>query len=212
MEYQLALKDLLEIKGVFDRLDVKFLLAYGTCLGFYRDREFLPEDDDIDLVVVDKISLKTRKLIGWKLYDLGFEPQTITFNVFGRMEPREIGYNGDENTGIIVCQRNIKVTIFFFYEEDCPEHGKEMVCIPKLGSLKLIASLSKFYEKFDTIKYKGIKFLTPSPIEEYLNHSYFNNWKDKTDRRHSPTYFEYHNMSKEQIKNIIENNETTIIK
>ena len=186
------IKDLETIQSVFDKYGAKFVVGYGALLGHYRDKNFLPGDDDIDIACVDKLDLKTRKAIGWTLYDLGFQPQPISFNVFGRMEPSELGYNGDEKTGIIVCQRNFKFTIFFFYEDDCPTHGREMVCIPKLGAVKLIASPAKFYKKFGEIKIGKKKYLTPSPIEEYLAFSYFDNWKDKTDRRHSLTYFEAH--------------------
>ncbi len=190
MEYRT--KDLETIATVFERFNVQFLVVYGALLGFYRDGKFLPGDDDIDLAVIQKVDLKTRKAIGWALYDLGFRPQPLTFNVFGRMEPQEPGYNGDDDTGIIVCERNFKFTIFFFKEEDCSQHGQEMVCTPKLGSVKLISSPSKFYHKLGKIKIGKKKYLTPGPIEDYLAFTYFNNWKDKTDRRHGHTYNEMH--------------------
>lgn len=192
MKEELTIKDLETIAEVFEKYGVKFSIVYGALLGFYRDGNFLPGDEDIDLAVTQKIDLKTRKAIGWALYDLGFKQQEILFNVFGRMEPSCLGYNGDAETGIIVCERNFKFTIFFFKEEDCDQHGKEMVCTPMLGAMKLISSPSKFYEKSDTIRVGKKKYLTPSPIKEYLAFSYFNNWKDKTDRRHSQTFFEAH--------------------
>jgi len=126
------------------------------------------------------------------LYDLGFQPQRIAFNVFGRMEPGEIGYNGDGETGIIVCERGFKFTIFFFKVEDCEQHGHEYVCTPKLGAMKLISSPVKFYDKTETIKIGGKKYLVPSPMKDYLAFTYFDNWKDKTDRRHGDTYSEMH--------------------
>lgn len=186
------IKDLEDIKAVFDKYDVPFLIVYGALLGFYRDGNFLPGDDDIDLAVLEEVDLKTRKAIGWTLYDLGFRPQQIAFNVFGRMEPAEIGYNGDGETGIIVCERNFKFTIFFFKEEMCSQHGLEYVCTPKLGSVKLIASPARFYDKLDNIRINKKKYLTPAPIEDYLAFTYFDNWKDKTDRRHGYTYPEMH--------------------
>lgn len=182
------IKDLEDIKSVFDKYGATFLVGYGALLGHYRDGDFLPGDDDIDVSCIDKLDLKTRKAIGWTLFDLGFIPQPIAFNVFGRMENVEIGYNGDENSGIIVCERNFKFTIFFFQEESCIIHGQEMVCIPKLGAVKLISSPAKFYKKFGEIKIGKQKYKTPAPTEDYLAYSYFNNWKDKTDRRHSDTY------------------------
>lgn len=186
------IKDLEDIKRVFDSFNVPFCIVYGVVLGFVRDGKFLPEDDDIDLAVTTPIDFRTRKKIGHTLLNLGFMPQPIGFNVFGFMEGGEPGYNGDAETGIIVCERNFKFTIFFFKEEDCSIHGKEMVCIPKLGSIKLISSPAKFYEKFDTIKINKVKYNVPAPVKDYLAYSYFNNWKDKTDRRHSPLFNEIH--------------------
>jgi len=200
------IRDLEDIRRVFEKYEVPFFVVYGAVLGFYRDGDFLPGDDDIDLAVVEPIDLKTRKAIGWALFDLGFQPQQIAFNVFGRMEPSEVGYNGDEETGIIVCERNFKFTIFFFEAEGCDQHGNEYVCTPKLGAMKLISSPVKFYtqedkdgnalfknlDRYDTIKINKKKYNVPTPVEDYLSFTYFDNWKDKTDRRHGETYFEMH--------------------
>lgn len=189
------IKDLETIRQVFEKYKVPFFVVYGAALGFYRDKDFLPDDDDIDLAVIEKIDLKTRKEIGWALDDLGFKPQPISFNVFGRWEQAESGYNGDEYSGIIVCERGFKFTIFFFEKEMCNTHGMEYVCIPRLGANKLISTPCKFYEKVYQLKIGDKKYKAPYPIEEYLDYSYFNNWKDKTDRRHSPTYPENHEVT-----------------
>lgn len=207
MDAKVRFEDLKVVKQVFDQFKVPFFLAYGTCLGFYRDKDFLPEDDDIDLGVIEPISLETRKKIGWMLYDLGFKPQEIMFNVFGRMEPSEAGYNGNDKTGIIVCQKNIKFTIFFYYEDNCEIHGKEMVCIAKLGAQKLIASPSRFYEKFDKIKFNGVEFSIPSPVEKYLEFTY-EEWKNKLKRDHGKLYREAH--AGEMLEDVLKNNEMAI--
>jgi hypothetical protein len=193
------IKDLKQVVDIFSKFGVRVLVSYGALLGFYRDGKFLPGDDDIDLVVTDKVDFKTRKDIGWSLYGLGFNPQDIGFNVFGRLEPGEIGYNGDAETGIIVCQREVKLTIFFMKEEECKDHGKEMVCTPKLGALKLISSPSKFYKKFGEIKIGKDKYLTPFPIEEFLEFTY-EDWNDDTKRDHGLTYFEMHPEQMEYVK------------
>lgn len=206
-----AIKDLELIKQILDKYQVRFFVVYGVALGFHRDGKFLPGDDDIDIAIVDPIDLKTRKAIGWALYDLGFQPQNILFNVFGRMEPSEIGYNGDAETGIIVCERNFKFTIFFFKEEFCEMHGEEYVCIPKLGAMKLIATPKKFYNKADTIKIGKTKYNVPHPIKDYLAFTYFNNWKDKNDRRHGDTYDIMHH-SNDAVYDITGKNEVTIMK
>lgn len=200
------IKDLEDIKLVFDKFNVPFYVCYGALLGMYRDGKLIEHDDDMDLVVTEQIDLKTRKDIGWALYDLGFQPQDIAFNVFGRMEPSSIGYNGDENTGIIVCKRNFNFTIFFMAKpEFCRQHNEaEFVCVPMLGAMRLIATPEKFFEKSDTIKIGGKKYLTPYPIEKYLEHCY-KDWKDKTGRDHSPTFVEYHardSITKEEANSV----------
>jgi hypothetical protein len=187
---------------------VPFFLAYGTFLGVYRDKNFLPGDDDIDLGVISPIDFRTRKSIGWMLYDLGFKPQEIMFNVFGRMEPAEIGYNGDNETGIIVCQKDdTKFTIFFYKPVECQEHGSSMLCVPKLGAMNLIESPAKFYGEFGTIKFRGETFLTPSPVEDYLAFTY-EDWKDPMKRDHGKTFTEMHPKYLEYIKDVLKNNET----
>lgn len=199
-------KDLEQIQAVFDKFGVSLFLVYGALLGHYRDGDYLPGDDDIDLAVVDTIDFKTRKAIGWALYDIGFEPQNIAFNVFGRLEPTQMGYDGNENSGIIVCKRNFKFTIFFFSHELCPQHGPEYVCYPRLGSVPLISIPAKFFDKPGSIKINKKKYLTPGPIEEHLAWAYFDNWKDKTDRRHSYTFPEQHaatSVTEEQANNAV---------
>ena len=197
--------DLETIKSVFDKFGVRIIIVYGLLLGMVRDGKPIEHDDDIDLCVIDPIDYKTRKDIGWMLIELGFAPAEITFNVFGRMEVQEAGYNGDNETGIIVCKRNFQFTIFFFKEQDCEVHGKEYVCIPKLGALKLIATPEKFYKKLDEIKINGKKYLTPSPVEDYLKFCY-NDWKDRNGRDHSPTYYNAHPLEEAKLIKEYENN------
>ncbi len=201
MDKKSAIKDLELVRQVFDQNKVPFFLAYGTCLGAYRDKDFLPNDDDIDLGVVEPIDLKMRKNIGWTLYDLGFRAQDVMFNVFGRLEPSELGYNGDAETGIIVCQRSVKFTIFFFKKEKCDICGEHMVCIPKLGAMKLIASPAKFYEKLGKVKFYGKKYNVPDPVEQYLEWTY-EEWRNPLKRDHGKLYFETHPKQKEMLEDV----------
>lgn len=201
------IKDLETIKQVFDKYGVKFYVVFGALLGMYRDGKLIDHDDDIDLVVIDQVDLKTKKAIGWALYDLGFGLQNIAFNVFGRMEPAEIGYNGDENTGIIVCERNTKFSIFFYDRPSfCRQHNEaELTCRPKLGAVVLQAIPRRLFEKSTTITINKKKYLAPAPIEKFLEHCY-QNWKDKTGRDHYPTSPEYHakaSITKEEANSVM---------
>lgn len=192
VDKKLIYEDMETIQRVFNSYGVKLYLVYGALLGFYRDKDFLPGDDDVDFCVIDKINYETRKKIGWELYDLGFVRQPVAFNVFGKLEDTEEGYNGDGESGSIVVVRNFKFTIFFFKEELCKQHGRELVCIPKFSAVRLISTPQKFFDKPSSIKINKVEYLCPAPIEDYLADTYFNNWKDKTDRRHGLLYDKQH--------------------
>lgn len=189
-----AFKDLVEIQKVFDTYGVPLWLTFGALLGIYRDGDFIPYDDDIDLCVTATIDYKTRKAIGHTLLDLGFTPQPIAFRVFDRMEPAEPGYNGDEKSGIIVCQKRIRTTIFFYEEEPCQIHGRDMVCKPKFHSERLISTPAHFFDNPGKIKFKGHEFITPTPIKEYLNFTYGKDWKKKIKGKHAVQWHAMHNV------------------
>lgn len=192
-----ARKDLEEIQQVFDKFGVRLFLTYGALLGIYRSGDFIPHDDDIDLCIVDEIDYKTRKQIGHLLEDIGYSRQDILFKVYNRMELSEQGYNGDAESGIIVCQKRIRTTLFFFKREKCPIHGEDYVCYPKMGSPKLIYTPAHFFDKPDTIKFKGKKYLTPSPIKDYLTFTYGKDWKKPIKGKHAPKWYEDHDWDNE---------------
>lgn len=180
-----ALKDLLDIKKVLDSRGVEFFLGYGTCLGAYREKDFIDGDDDIDLIVTQKLTYKEKKQIGHLLKDIGFvKNDDVLWNVYGRFEENHEGYNGTEETGVIVSKRGVPITIFFFYD-----NGKEWMCIPKRGGIPLLVIPHKFLKKGEPIKFKKEKFLVPSPVEEYLEFAY-SDWKDPNKKEHSPQYWE----------------------
>jgi len=180
----LIMKDLNDVMAVFEKYGVTAYLGYGAVLGAVREKDFIKWDDDIDLDVIDaEASYETRKKIGHTLLDLGFKNQPITFNVFGRMELAEDGYNGDAETGIYVFERNFKFSVFWYKKE-----GNEYVCTPKMGSQKLISNLTKFYDKPGKVKLHGKKFITPGPVKEYLTYMY-GDWKTPNrENAHAPQY------------------------
>lgn len=189
---EVIMKDLLDVMAVFNKYSVEAFLSYGAVLGAIREKDFIKWDDDIDIDVIAKVDFVTRKKIGQTLGQLGFRTQPIGFNVLGEMEMTVMGlggecaYDGDGETGIIVCERNFKFSIFFYKEE-----GDEYVCTPKVGSKKLISNLKKFYEKPSHVKLHGERFLCPAPIKEYLTYMY-GDWKTPTKDVHAPQYSARH--------------------
>ena len=191
MDNEGATKDLLDIKMLLDSKGVQFFLAYGAVLGAIRENDWIEYDDDIDLVITQKLTYKQRKEIGWALWDIGFKTWTdVVWNVYGRFEEAEAGYNGTEETGIIPCIRNVPVSIMFYYD-----NGKEWLCIPKKGGLPVLGIPYKFLEKGECIKFKGEQFLIPSPKIEYLEFTYGKDWKTPIEDKHAEQYWQIHDKN-----------------
>lgn len=191
MDKALVTKDLLDIKRVLDSLGVQFFLGYGVVLGIIREKDFIDFDDDIDIIITQNLTFKKRKEIGYLLQDIGFVGwDDVMWNVYGRFEKAEWGYNGTETTGIIPCKRNISVSIMFYYDT-----GEEWLCIPKRGGIPVLAVPKKFLEKGRWVKFKGEKFLIPDPTIEYLEFLY-GDWKTPRPGEHAKQYWQIHDKVK----------------
>jgi hypothetical protein len=173
MNRELALKDLLCVKGIFDKLEVKFFLFQGTCLGAYRDKDFIEYDGDVDLGVFGE----EHKDIIEKLMDKeGF--------MISLAAPRGI-----------TARRNVIFNIMFFTKEEdefvsyaVNECLTPMWCFPeRFGNLK-------------EIEFKGEKFLVPSPTEEYLEWTYGSDWRTPIKGKPAEDYW---NVHPEKIAKII---------
>jgi len=199
MNQEEAFKDLKEVKQALDSLNVRWFLSYGAVLGAVREKDFIAHDDDLDLTIVDPLTYKQKKEIGWKLQDLGFKPQEdMLWNVLGRWEKPSTGwldeetctYNGTEETGIIVAKKRVPVSIFFFKPE-----GDNYILIPLPYSIPLLETKKRFFEKGEIIKFKGEKFLAPSPVKEYLEYTYGKDWRTPIKNKHATQYAKQHDLS-----------------
>ena len=57
----LQLELLIDLKRVCDKHNIKFYLAFGTCLGAIRHKGFIPWDDDIDVIMYHEDILELLK-------------------------------------------------------------------------------------------------------------------------------------------------------
>ena len=194
-----AFKDLMEVKQALDSLGIRWFLTYGAVLGAIREKDFIAHDDDLDLTIVDPLTYKQRKEIGWLLQDIGFTNQEdMLWNIMGRWEKPSVGwdgkgetctYNGTEETGIIVAKKRVPVSIFFFKSE-----GDNYLLIPLPYAIPLLETPKKFYEKGEWIKFKGEKFLIPSPVKEYFEYTYGKDWRTPKEGAHATQYAKQHDL------------------
>lgn len=138
-------KVLEEWDDVCTELEIKHLLIYGTCLGFYRDGGYIQHDNDIDVAVV--CTPAGHEAMSRALLKLGF---------YGRVHS---GTNEavDKN----YYKREVMLGINFIPVSSSP------------WALEHWARDESFaFSSFDTVTYNGRMYNLIHPVEPYLEWMY----------------------------------------
>lgn len=167
----IGIENLVSAKKILDKFNMKNWLTDGTLLGYYRDNKFIVYDDDLDVGCF--ISEYDGDIIAEFLRD-GWDIDRI----FGRYE---MGLE------ISVKRSNLKLDIFFFYEEDGKFwHG----AWEKTGrGWNLI---KYYYNPFDLkeVEYMGHQVNIPANTEAYVTTKYGETWNKvvkEWDWAHGPS-------------------------
>ena len=144
---------LFRFKEVADGLGLDWCLFAGSALGMYRDRKFIPHDDDIDLAV--KATPEQLEALWLALYGVGFNLGRWCENVDGTKN-RHVYFHPDTPH---IKDGGILVDVFYAFTEE-------------------EENLVRF---FDAVPYKDELFLVPHPIQEYLQLAY-GEWWNKDNR------------------------------
>lgn len=144
--------------------DIVFWLQYGTLLGYYREHDFIPHDDDMDLGAF----IKDAPAIYKALTEAGFE--------------RVRHYHVINDWGLEECYRYKGILIDFFYFK---EDGDKIFCygftpksyasyqfhIGKKIPFKVIRTDSPNFG-FQKVIFKGAQVYVPNRTGEYLEAHY----------------------------------------
>lgn len=176
-------KALREASEMLDEMCIRNFLAFGTCLGIYRDGGLIKWDWDVDLIVLgedldnfdkDKVIEKgfadlkiKRDIPKWKK---GKEEskelyiRTISFKKHGvRVDVDPAYMSADGKSRLILKGRK--------REKFCAKHPSEWFePLPQIdidGKRRSIQSI---------VDYEGKEYNVPTQIEEYLKSNYGNNW------------------------------------
>jgi hypothetical protein len=174
-DFRSRTKNLLDIKTVLDKLEVPFFLTHGALLGAYRENDFIRHDDDVDLDIFEEIFISKYDEICHELICNGFI-----------VRGRGIKYKNKKGEKINLYRHKEKVNIRGIYVD---HHYKE----DRYRLTKVFQYLKKFHENPDSINFKGEIFMTPGPIEEFLEYCFGEKWmipilKTKEEKKRAVGY------------------------
>ena len=165
-----AKQHLLEIKQVFDSLNIKFWLWAGVLLGAVRDKSFIPWDDDIDLAVLAK---NWNHRLRQRLEIKGFDCKA------GLSEQIHGARWG-------VCVRKYRVRTDLCLQHYYPPDDVYIYLAPGSYDCRSIVP-AKLLRKERFVKFLGERFRVPDSVEEHLKTVYGESWRTPMHRgaRHS---------------------------
>jgi hypothetical protein len=143
---------------VFNETKTSFWLSAGTCLGLYRDGEFLPKDYDVDIEFVSHNPEKTKEI-----YDIFYKRG---FRLYRTM------IHGEEYTQIAMINPSGVLLDLYLYRDNLidgyyvniNEHG--ILLLPK----DMVSTGISFLD------YQGSRYPVPGPTEEYLRFRFGSGW------------------------------------
>ncbi len=157
-DFKSRAKNLLDVKNILDKLGVPFFLTHGALLGAYRENDFIKHDDDVDLDIFEEIFISNYDKICYELICNGFI-----------VRGRNIEHRFKKGEKINLYRDKEKINIRGIYLDS--NYKKD-----KYRLTKVFQYLKKFHDNPDSIIFKGEKFMTPGPIEEFLEYCFGKKW------------------------------------
>lgn len=148
IDKEIADENLILLKKLFDSLNIKFQLAYGTLLGAVREKDFISHDEDIDLALLDEEREKLLSNIQI-LRNHGFE--------ICRYDRRDL---------ISLIRKGEYIDLYFFrrYKDGMRMCSGEVM-------------LEDFLKDSVEYEFKGNLYLIPRRYLDFLSCYYGENWK-----------------------------------
>lgn len=152
-------KNLLDMKSILDNMKIPFFLTHGALLGAYRENDFIKYDDDIDLDIFEEILLLCYDELCNNLIKAGFI-----------IRGRNIKIKKQKGEKFNAYRKGEKIAIRGIYLDSNYKNNKYRLT-------NIFQYLRKFHENPDMIMFKGVTFMTPGPLEEFLIYCFGKDWR-----------------------------------
>lgn len=156
-----ALQNLHELNEIFTKHNIKYWIQDGTLLGFYRDKNFIKHDNDIDIGISWKDFTHN---VMFNILDSGFDLNAVSGLV-------------EDSLVVNIIKRNINIDFYFYYDKDDDEFYHSALVKPPYvdGRYRVDYSYKKFNVK--EIEFLNCKCFAPDDILYFIETKYGKHWK-----------------------------------
>ena len=173
----IAVRMLEEVTSIFEEYGIKYVLTAGTLLGIYRENRLLPWDNDLDLRVFREDADQIIRVIS-KIKPTGY---LVRVRYQKKKDPPlkldEVRIIKIYNRKYLFTKGEVMMDCFI-----ATRHEEQYVW--SCGGLKHYTKKSvpaRFYDKCDSLTFKGKRYSIPSHIDDYLTFRY-GDWKTPQEK------------------------------
>ena len=158
---QQSTSNLLTTVDIFEHLEVKYCIVFGTLLGIYRDGNLIEHDTDTDIAVWIDNEEELIKIV---------EKMEENNLMITRIEPKLISFTrgGDY------------IDIYMYRKQD--ENSNELNCIKTYGTMT-----PADFSKNNTVSFNNREFVCPVNPEVYFQKLYGSDWRTPIKGKHANT-------------------------
>lgn len=157
-----------KITDLFDKLEIEYILDFGTLLGVVRENRLLPWDTDLDISITHK---DLEKLIKnkRKLWRLGYRTRVRYFDKdTGPFKKGEVRIIKVQTRKFVVVRDKGILDIFVMKNID----GEYSYVVKKEGASVLKTIPTEFHDNKTRIEFDNKQYSVPKDYERYLEYVY----------------------------------------
>lgn len=171
---------LVEFIGVLEKHNIKYVISHGTMLGIYRDKDFIPWDDDVDISLIDfsqrEVFIQNCRP---ELVSLGFYMPPV-----GDKNKPVKATGPDSNMPFydsVAIKDGEKIECWWFEKKEY--NGEYFYIYDEPRAKWDLKHSAKYYDEPQNFIWKGITIKIPNHIEDWLVMMYGKTWNVPNQNR-----------------------------
>jgi len=175
VDKEIAKQFLLRVTSIMEEYGISVFISDGTCLGAYREQDFIEWDSDIDIIARAEELIPCMDILKERFEKEGCDVRSLYYGEFN-------------HHGFILGFKRVRMDMHGMYLI----HGKRWRLKGQItGKKTTCAYPAEWFKNSDQIEFLGRKFFIPTPVEKYLESLYGNDYmipKNIKPKRHLLRY------------------------